>query len=204
MTGISLHSGSKVRLTVKPAGSGSGYQFRRMDLADQPTIPAFLEKVKQVERATTLAEGSVKVSTVEHLLSALRGLEIDNALIELDANEPPIGDGSAAPFLEMLAKAGRKELEAPRSVFEIREPVYVTTPDGGYMAALPHDGFKVSCTNANHTHHHTQFLSLEIGAANYAKEIDGHERLYFTRRSNRFWPRVLLRGKSGERDCDPR
>ena len=159
MTGISLHSGSKVRLTVKPAGAGSGYQFRRMDLADQPTIPAFLEKVKQVERATTLAEGSVKVSTVEHLLSALRGLEIDNALIELDANEPPIGDGSAAPFLEMLAKAGRKELEAPRSVFEIREPVYVTTPDGGYMAALPHDGFKVSCTNANHTHHHTQFLS---------------------------------------------
>ena len=108
---------------------------------------------------------------MEHLLSALRGLEIDNALIELDANEPPIGDGSAAPFLEMLAQAGRKELEAPRAVFEIREPVYVTTPDGGYMAALPHDGFKVSCTNANHTHHHTQFLSLEIGANNYAKEI---------------------------------
>jgi len=171
LTGISLHSGAKVRLTVKPAPAGSGYQFRRMDLADQPTIPAFLEKVKQVERATTLAEGSVKVSTVEHLLSALRGLEIDNALIELDANEPPIGDGSAAPFLEMLGQAGRKELDAPRAVFEIREPVYVTTPDGGYMAALPHDGFKISCTNANHTPHHTQFLSLEIGANNYAKEI---------------------------------
>ena len=106
MTGISLHSGSKVRLTVKPAGAGTGYQFRRMDLADQPTIPAFLEKVKQVERATTLAEGSVKVSTVEHLLSALRGLEIDNALIELDANEPPIGDGSAAPFWRCWRRQG--------------------------------------------------------------------------------------------------
>ena len=143
LTGVSLHSGAKVRLTVKPAGAGTGYQFRRMDLADQPVIPAFLEKVKQVERATTLAEGSVKVSTVEHLLSALRGLEIDNALIELDANEPPIGDGSAAPFLDLLAKAGRKELEAPRSVFQIKEPVWVTAPDGGYMAALPHEGFKV-------------------------------------------------------------
>lgn len=113
LTGISLHSGAKVRLTVKPAGAGTGYQFRRMDLADQPVIPAFLEKVKQVERATTLAEGSVKVSTVEHLLSALRGLDIDNALIELDANEPPIGDGSAAPFLDLLSQAGRKELDAP-------------------------------------------------------------------------------------------
>jgi len=198
LTGISLHSGAKVRLTVKPAPAGSGYQFRRMDLVDQPTIPAFLEKVKQVERATTLAEGSVKVSTVEHLLSALRGLEIDNAMIELDANEPPIGDGSAAPFLEMLAQAGRKELDAPRAVFEIREPVYVTTPDGGYMAALPHDGFKISCTNANHTSHHTQFLSLEIGAKNYAKEIGRARTFVFYEEVEPLLAKGLIKGGSLE------
>jgi len=198
LTGTSLHSGAKVRLTVKPAGAGFGYQFRRMDLADQPTIPAFLEKVKQVERATTLAEGSVKVSTVEHLLSALRGLEIDNALIELDANEPPIGDGSATPFLELLAKAGRKELEAPRSVFQIKEPVWVTAPDGGYMAALPHEGFKVSCTNSNHTAHHTQFLSIEVGADNYAKEIGRARTFVFYEEVEPLLAKGLIKGGSLE------
>lgn len=198
LTGTSLHSGAKVRLTVKPAGAGFGYQFRRMDLADQPTIPAFLEKVKQVERATTLAEGSVKVSTVEHLLSALRGLEIDNALIELDANEPPIGDGSAAPFLELLAKAGRKELEAPRSVFQIKEPVWVTASDGGYMAALPHEGFKVSCTNSNHTAHHTQFLSIEVGADNYAKEIGRARTFVFYEEVEPLLEKGLIKGGSLE------
>jgi UDP-3-O-[3-hydroxymyristoyl] N-acetylglucosamine deacetylase/3-hydroxyacyl-[acyl-carrier-protein] dehydratase len=157
-----------------------------------------LEKVKQVERATTLAEGSVKVSTVEHLLSALRGLEIDNALIELDANEPPIGDGSAAPFLELLAKAGRKELEAPRSVFQIKEPVWVTAPDGGYMAALPHEGFKVSCTNSNHTAHHTQFLSIEVGADNYAKEIGRARTFVFYEEVEPLLEKGLIKGGSLE------
>lgn len=198
LTGVSLHSGAKVRLTVKPAGAGSGYQFRRMDLADQPTIPAFLEKVKQVERATTLAEGSVKVSTVEHLLSALRGLDIDNALIELDANEPPIGDGSATLFLDLLAKAGRKELEAPRFGFEIKEPVWVTTPDGGYMAALPHEGFKISCTNANHTGYHTQYLSLEIGPDNYAKEIGRARTFVFYEEVEPLLAKGLIKGGSLE------
>ncbi|NBY65697.1 MAG: 3-hydroxyacyl-[acyl-carrier-protein] dehydratase FabZ, partial [Verrucomicrobia bacterium] len=108
------------------------------------------------------------------------------------------GDGSAAPFLEMLAQAGRKELDAPRAVFEIREPVYVTTPDGGYMAALPHDGFKISCTNANHTSHHTQFLSLEIGAKNYAKEIGRARTFVFYEEVEPLLAKGLIKGGSLE------
>src|ERR1700727_261233 len=93
--GHALHTGSDVTLTIKPAAANTGFIFKRIDLADEPTVNAHIDNVKQVERATTLGEGSVKVHTVEHLLSALRGCGIDNAMIELNANEPPIGDGSA-------------------------------------------------------------------------------------------------------------
>src|SRR6201999_1371940 len=110
--GHALHTGNDVTLTVKPAAAGTGYVFKRIDLADEPTVAAHIDNVKQVERATTLGEGSVKIHTVEHLLSALRGCGIDNALIEIDANEPPIGDGSGRLFIELIEKAGKQELDA--------------------------------------------------------------------------------------------
>ena len=95
--GSALHTGSDVTLTVQPAAANTGYIFKRTtDLADEPTVAAHIDNVKHVERATTLGEGSVKIHTVEHLLSALRGLGIDNAIIEINANEPPIGDDSSA------------------------------------------------------------------------------------------------------------
>src|SRR5476649_2949511 len=109
--GSALHTGSDVTLTVKPAAANTGYIFKRTDLPDEPTVAAHIDNVKHVERATTLGEGSVKIHTVEHLLSALRGLGIDNALIEINANEPPIGDGSGRQFVEMLDLAGRQELD---------------------------------------------------------------------------------------------
>ena len=94
LAGTSLHTGQPVTLTLKPAPADFGIKFRRVDIPDQPFISADVEKVQTVERATSLAEGSVKVHTVEHILSALTGMGIDNAVIEMDANEPPIGDGS--------------------------------------------------------------------------------------------------------------
>ena len=106
LEGTSLHTGAKVSLTLRPAPENHGFKFRRIDLSDQPFISADVDKVQTVERATTLAEGSVKVHTVEHVISALAGMGIDNALIEMDANEPPIGDGSARPFVELIKKAG--------------------------------------------------------------------------------------------------
>src|SRR3954462_9389722 len=89
LSGSSLHTGEKVTLTLHPAPAGHGRKFRRADLPDHPTIDARIDNVKTVERATTLGEGSVKVHTVEHVLSALAGLGVDNAIIEMDANEPP-------------------------------------------------------------------------------------------------------------------
>ena len=93
MTGTSLHTGGAVTLTLQPAPENFGIKFRRVDLEDKPFLEAHANKVQKVERATTIAEGSVKVQTVEHVLSALTGMGVDNAIIEMDANEPPIADG---------------------------------------------------------------------------------------------------------------
>ena len=121
LAGTSLHTGQPVTLTLKPAPADFGIKFRRVDIPDQPFISADVEKVQTVERATSLAEGSVKVHTVEHILSALTGMGIDNAVIEMDANEPPIGDGSSAPYVELIKRAGIVELDVPRRYLEVRE-----------------------------------------------------------------------------------
>jgi UDP-3-O-[3-hydroxymyristoyl] N-acetylglucosamine deacetylase/3-hydroxyacyl-[acyl-carrier-protein] dehydratase len=113
LAGVSLHNGEKVTLTLHPAPADHGFKFRRSDLKDQPTVDALAANVRTVERATTLVEGNVKVHTVEHVLSALTGLGVDNAIIEMDAMEPPIGDGSAAPYVALIKKAGIVEQDAP-------------------------------------------------------------------------------------------
>src|SRR4051794_23220677 len=121
-SGMSLHTGEKVSLKLHPAPVDHGIKFRRKDLADQPTIDARIDNLKTVERATTIGEGSVRVHTVEHVLSALSAMEVDNAIIEMDANEPPIGDGSARPYVEVIKKAGviRRNGRAARSTFANR------------------------------------------------------------------------------------
>jgi UDP-3-O-[3-hydroxymyristoyl] N-acetylglucosamine deacetylase/3-hydroxyacyl-[acyl-carrier-protein] dehydratase len=112
MTGTSLHTGEQVTLTLQPAPENFGFKFRRIDLEDKPFIPALVEKVQKVERATTIAEGGVNVHTVEHVISALAGMGVDNAIIEMDANEPPIADGSSMPFVELIKSAGLQEQSA--------------------------------------------------------------------------------------------
>src|SRR5213078_4750976 len=95
LNGTSLHTGEKVSLKLHPAPVDQGIKFRRKDLQDEPTIDAKIDNLKTVERATTIGEGSVRVHTVEHVLAALSAMGVDNAIVEMDANEPPIGDGSA-------------------------------------------------------------------------------------------------------------
>ena len=107
MSGTSLHTGARVSLKIQPAPPDFGIKFKRKDLQDEPTIDATIANVKTVERATTIGEGSMRVHTVEHVLSALFALGVDNAVVEMDANEPPIGDGSAQPYVEAIKKAGR-------------------------------------------------------------------------------------------------
>jgi UDP-3-O-[3-hydroxymyristoyl] N-acetylglucosamine deacetylase/3-hydroxyacyl-[acyl-carrier-protein] dehydratase len=171
LTGSALHNGGNVTLTIHPAPAGHGYKFRRTDLPDEPVIDALVDHVKTVERATTLVEGNAKIQTVEHALSALAGLGVDNALIEMDANEPPIGDGSAAPYVAIILEAGIVEQEAFRSPFEPGEPIHLETAGGSIMTIFPHNGFKISCTQANHDGRFTQYLSLEITPEVYAREI---------------------------------
>lgn len=177
LTGTSLHTGAQVNLTMKPAPVNSGIKFRRVDLPDKPFIDAHVSKVQTVERATTLAEGSVKVHTVEHVISALVGMGVDNAIIEMDANEPPIGDGSARPFVDCIKKAGIIEQDDNRRVFEIREPIHLETAGGSLITIVPDKGFRVSCTQVGPGGRMTQFYSTEITPELYEREI-AHARTF--------------------------
>ena len=171
LEGTSLHTGQKVTLTIKPAPVDHGFRFRRVDLPDQPFIDADVDKVQTVERATTLAEGSVKVHTVEHILSALTGMGVDNALIEMDANEPPIGDGSSAPYVALIKQAGLEEQDAPAKVWEIREPIHMDNGKGSTLTIVPDKTFRVSVTNVGPDGRFTQFFSTEVNPETYEKEI---------------------------------
>ena len=171
LEGTSLHTGQKVTLTIKPAPADHGFKFRRVDLPDQPFIDADVSKVQTVERATTLAEGSVKVHTVEHILSALTGMGIDNALIEMDANEPPIGDGSSAPYVELIKSVGRTEQNKPSKVWEIREPIHFDNKNGSTITIVPDKEFRVSLTNIGPDGRFTQFFSTVVTPETYEKEI---------------------------------
>lgn len=171
LTGTSLHTGEKVRLTMHPAPPGTGRKFRRSDLPDEPVIDARIENVKNVERATTIADGSVKVQTVEHVLAALVGLEIDNVIVEMDANEPPIGDGSAQPFLELIKKAGIVAQAAPRAFYEVHEPIHLETKNGSLLTIVPDDKFRISCTQVGPEGRFAQYFSTEITPEIFEREI---------------------------------
>lgn len=169
--GTSLHTGQPVKLTIKPAEVNTGLKFRRIDLPDKPFIDASAANVQTVERATTLAEGSVNVHTVEHILSALTGMGVDNAIIEMDANEPPIGDGSAAPYVELIKKAGLEEQDAPCQVWEIREPLMVENKNGSMIVIMPDRKFRVSVTVSGPDGRVTQYFHSKITPETYENEL---------------------------------
>jgi len=171
LEGTSLHTGEKVTLTLEPAPENHGIKFRRVDLEDRPFITASVEKVQKVERATTIADGGVNVHTVEHVLSALTGMGVDNATVEMDANEPPIADGSSLPFVDLIKKAGLREQAELRRVFEVREPLHLESRDGSLLTIVPDKKFRVSCTHVGPQGRTTQFYSTEINPATYEKEI---------------------------------
>lgn len=171
LSGTSLHTGKPVNLTIKPADPGTGLTFRRIDLPDKPFIPASAAHVQTVERATTLAIGGVQVHTVEHILSALTGMGVDNAIIEMDASEPPIGDGSANPYVQMIKQAGVVEQEAPCTVWDIREPIEVQTKGGSTIVIMPDKQFRVSVTAVGPNGRVTQYFDSVITPETYEKEL---------------------------------
>ncbi|MDQ2971894.1 MAG: UDP-3-O-acyl-N-acetylglucosamine deacetylase [Pseudomonadota bacterium] len=141
-TGVGLHTGDKVYMTLRPAAANTGIVFRRVDLAQPVDIPSRCEFVGDTRLSTTLAKGNVRVSTVEHLLSAMAGLGIDNAYVDLSAAEVPIMDGSAGPFVFLLQSAGIEEQGAAKRFIRIKKAIKVE--DGDKWARFePFDGFKV-------------------------------------------------------------
>jgi UDP-3-O-[3-hydroxymyristoyl] N-acetylglucosamine deacetylase/3-hydroxyacyl-[acyl-carrier-protein] dehydratase len=134
ISGVGLHLGVACRLTVKPAPSGAGIVFRRSDLSGAPVIPARVDRAVLTERRTQLGTDPVSVHTVEHVLAAIAGLELDDLIVELDAPEPPIGDGSAGPFVELLRRAGIAQQPGTVQYLRVTEPVRITDGDSRYEA----------------------------------------------------------------------
>jgi UDP-3-O-[3-hydroxymyristoyl] N-acetylglucosamine deacetylase/3-hydroxyacyl-[acyl-carrier-protein] dehydratase len=198
LTGTSLHTGSQVTLRVNPAPIDHGIKFKRIDLPDEPTIDAKIDHVKFVERATTIAEGNVKVHTVELVLSALCGMGVDNALVEMDANEPPIGDGSAYPFVELINTCGIEPQKAVRKTMEIREPLFVETKSGSLLTIVPDRTFRVSCTQVGPDGRFTQYYSTEITPEIYEKEIARARTFVFYEDVKPLLDKGLIRGGSLE------
>jgi UDP-3-O-[3-hydroxymyristoyl] N-acetylglucosamine deacetylase len=172
-TGVGLHTGKKILMTLRPAAPDTGIVFRRTDLTEPVDIQAHAEYVGDTMLGTTLHKGDTKISTVEHLLSALAGLGIDNALVEVSAAEVPIMDGSAGPFVFLLQSAGIEEQKAPKRFIRILESVSVA--DGDKWARFdPYDGFKVNFEiEFNHPTFkmHTQVASMDFSTTSFLREI---------------------------------
>ncbi len=141
-TGVGLHTGDKIYLTLRPAEPNAGIVFRRTDLDPPVDIPATAHNVGDTMLSTTLMNGDVRVSTVEHLLSAMAGLGIDNVVVEVSASEIPIMDGSAGPFVFLIQSAGIVEQDAPKEFIRILKPVTVEHEDKK-ASFRPYDGFRI-------------------------------------------------------------
>jgi UDP-3-O-[3-hydroxymyristoyl] N-acetylglucosamine deacetylase len=170
-SGIGVHSGEKVNLVVRPAPINHGIKFCRVDLPNQPCVPARFNRVVDTSLATVLGSDGFIISTIEHLMAALSGLGIDNALIEVDSYELPIMDGSAAPFVSMIKAAGIAAQTAPRCYFEICEPVEMED-NNKFVGIYPASDFRISCTiEFNHPLIQTQQHCAVITAAHFEHEI---------------------------------
>jgi UDP-3-O-[3-hydroxymyristoyl] N-acetylglucosamine deacetylase/3-hydroxyacyl-[acyl-carrier-protein] dehydratase len=168
--GNALHTGENVTLTLKPAAAGSGIVFRRIDLGGSPEIKPRVDLVTDLVRATTIQSGHAKIHTVEHVLSALHGCGLDNVVVEMNASEPPILDGSARPFVNLILQGEPVEQDSDREYFELDAPVSVTKGNSSIIA-LPCEQLKISCTSADDRGIHTQHLSLTIDPDVYMTQI---------------------------------
>ena len=172
-TGVGLHTGEKVFLTLKPAPEDHGIVFRRIDLDPVVAIAAKAENVGETTMSTSLISGTTRVSTVEHLLSAMAGLGIDNAIIELTSAEVPIMDGSAGPFVFLIQSAGIQEQYKAKKFIRIKKEVNVC--EGGKSAKFrPFNGFKVSFSiDFDHPVFRDRTLesSIDFSSTSFVKEV---------------------------------
>lgn len=172
-SGVGLHTGNPSTITFRPAPENYGFRFLRTDLPDAPEVPADVDLVTDVSRGTTLSRDGVSIHTVEHVLAALTGLEIDNCSIELSNNEPPVGDGSAMPFTEVLMHAGTIDQQIPRNFIVVDSIVkYANEAKGVEITALPNQNFQMTVMidyrNPALGRQHSGLLNLE---SEFVKEV---------------------------------
>ena len=163
-------------MTILPGEPATGVRFRRVDLEGKPEIEAKVENVVETNRSTTLGRGNTKIHTVEHVLAALAGCGVDNAIIELDSNEPPVADGSSREYCRMIEQAGLVPQAEKRVPYQVTDPIELQVGETE-MALFPHDGFKITCTSADKHGRFTQFHSLEVTPKSWEHEL-AHARTF--------------------------
>lgn len=174
-TGVGLHKGNKVNLTLRPAAANTGLIFRRVDLDPVVDIPARADWVRDTQLCTCLInEQDVRISTVEHLLAALAGVGIDNCIVEVDSHEIPIMDGSSHPFVYLLQSAGIEEQSVAKKFIRVKSPIRVEEGDGKWAELLPHDGFRIDfAIDFDHPAiaETGQTVSMDFSSGAFIKEI---------------------------------
>lgn len=195
LKGIGLHSGKEVTITICPAPTNHGFKFKRMDMEDQPLLNADVDLVISTNRGTTLKKKDIQVSTVEHLLSAMKGLGLDNALIEINGPEVPIMDGSAKPFVTAILKQGFEEQTEDKQYVEIVEPIsYRDEVTGTEILGLPFDGFQVTALiDFDSPVVGKQYSSFE-GTEDYSKEIAPCRTFVFLHELEKLLAQDLIKG----------
>jgi UDP-3-O-[3-hydroxymyristoyl] N-acetylglucosamine deacetylase/3-hydroxyacyl-[acyl-carrier-protein] dehydratase len=196
-SGIGLHSGNKVNMTFLPAAPNTGVRFRRVDLEGKPEIEARVENVSETNRSTTISKGNIKIHTVEHVLATFAGYGIDNAVVEIDSNEPPIADGSAREYCKMIQQAGIVAQNEKREAYTITEPIELKLGET-VMTMFPGEGFKITCTSADKGGRFTQFYSCEVNPATWEKELAHARTFCFYEEIEYLFKNGLIKGGSLE------
>lgn len=171
-SGLGVHTGQEVMMRFCPGEEGTGILFKRVDLPQEPVIPATIDYVCDTQRSTTIGKDKVRVHTVEHVMAAVRAMEIDNLCIEVSNVEPPIGNGSSDVFVKMIQEAGILEQNATIPIYKVKEPIYWTEKDI-HLVALPYDGYRISYT-LNYPGSkvlNAQFYSSVINQETFCSEI---------------------------------
>lgn len=195
LQGVGLHTGQEVTLTFHPAPENHGYKFQRTDLEGEPIINADVSRVSSTQRGTVIKSGTAQVSTIEHVLSALNGLQIDNVLITLNGPEVPIMDGSSLPFVELVQQAGIQEQSEDREYFEVEEPIaYRDEKTGTELIALPADHFGITTM----IDFNSQVLGQQYATLNsldeYAEEVAPSRTFVFLHELEHLFDQNLIKG----------
>lgn len=198
--GLGVHTGEHCIVTAKPAAAETGVIFQRVDLPERPLINPQMSGTDGSGRCTRLGNDEVNVATVEHLLAALRGLEVDNCLVEVNGPEIPIADGSAASFVEAIEAVGITQLSQPRRIRKLLTPVWVSQDDR-HLVALPCNEFRISFTFVNDRKHaalNDQFAEFTINPTNFAAEIAPARTIGWLAEVKELRQRGLIKGGSAD------